>query len=346
MVKVPLPITNAAHHWKTVPRLYLKITDEDGCTGIGEASPLPGYSPDTAALCHGALSELLPRIMNRQVLGISDIESTCALVPKDAPAARFALETALLDLFAQSKNAPLWSLFVNSETPIEVNGLLSDNETEATAQNLFDTGIRVFKMKIGTPNQFPKELDSLVRLRKTFGNEIAIRLDANSTLAGPDLLQKLNRLSAFDPEYIEEPFPLSQQLPDHLPVPFAVDESLVEINDHQKIAVHPQCRAFVLKPTLLGGFFNVLKLARIANQCSCEAVVTHCHESLPGFLATIHLSIAVKSRTACGLYPHAALRTSASENYFRLTNGRISLISQMGLGILPNDIQLFTAGGS
>src|SRR5262245_37167881 len=73
--------------------LLLELETPDGIHAEGEASPLPGYSSDDLATCHAALS-------STDWSSITEPESVAVLehLPALPPAARFALETALLEV--------------------------------------------------------------------------------------------------------------------------------------------------------------------------------------------------------------------------------------------------------
>src|SRR5262245_55237612 len=84
--------------------LPLRLEDETGCWGQGEASPLPDYSPDTIEACRAELEAA----DWREVRSFEDESPAKALLAEvsgqlglRAAAARFAVETALLDLLGR-----------------------------------------------------------------------------------------------------------------------------------------------------------------------------------------------------------------------------------------------------
>ena len=90
---------NARSRWTHRQGLLISISDELGQVGQGEASPLPGYSPDELPSCQAALGGLDPASLHldpAEPIG-PQLASCSSHLPEACPAARFALETALLD---------------------------------------------------------------------------------------------------------------------------------------------------------------------------------------------------------------------------------------------------------
>ena len=154
-------VGTAAHPLDRREGLVLVLTSDTGLEGIGEASPLPGYSPDTIdeaaeALdgIHASLTPLHPERAQR-VEGLT-VESAFALAApllENVPSARFAVETALLDLLGRSLGAPVHRLFRDAlAKPIPRSALLpppSDARTIAAAHDAIRRGIRTLKLKLG-----------------------------------------------------------------------------------------------------------------------------------------------------------------------------------------------------
>ncbi|MFZ5785756.1 MAG: hypothetical protein ACOY3Y_04870, partial [Acidobacteriota bacterium] len=54
--EVPGEVGNRASTWRERHGVLLEVEDDGGARGVGEASPLPGYSPDTLEACEAALA--------------------------------------------------------------------------------------------------------------------------------------------------------------------------------------------------------------------------------------------------------------------------------------------------
>src|SRR4051812_26626164 len=108
--------------------ILLELEDEAGRIGVGEASPLPGTSPETLARVQEVLSGIAVRLGPAGDDLSADEHVRRALAPVDealerAPSARFALETALLDRLGQARGDSI-AACLGRESVVPVSGLV------------------------------------------------------------------------------------------------------------------------------------------------------------------------------------------------------------------------------
>ncbi len=251
-------------------------------TGIGECSPLPGLSLDNIDQIESKLGE----VCKNPHLYINDLS-----ILKEFPSIRFGLEMAELDL----RNGGNQNYYGSIE-PIKINGLIwmgnPDFMMHQVEQKLTE-GWKCIKMKIGAL-EFDKELDILQSIRSQFGKDnLELRVDANGAFTVSDTNEKLNRLAEFDLHSIEQPIQTGQwdlltELCQYSPIPIALDEELIPlVNEKDRIEmldrVKPQY--LVLKPSLLGGFFESEKWIHLAKERNIGWWVTSALESNIGLNA-------------------------------------------------------------
>jgi o-succinylbenzoate synthase len=346
--RVDPPLANAGKRWdrRSVGALLLHEAGASGPVGWGEASPLPGYSPDTDADVERAVASLgAERLVALAALSTAEevFSAVAALQPAWPPAARFGLETLLLDRLARASGRPLWQLLAQlagtGSAPREVAlcALLSSAEPAAAAEpaeRYVRAGVRTFKLKIGPERLRPEQEATLEALRGRWGNDVALRLDANGSLARAELGPTLERLARFDPELLEEP--IASPAPEELaqsPCPIALDESLQGLTHAQseRLLERSGAHVIVLKPTALGGLGACLRLAAAARRLGREVVVSHALEGPVGWAACAHLALALASPRAAGLWPLAHQRAALPE----VARGRLLAPAGPGLGALP-----------
>ncbi len=294
--------------------LLLTLEDDGGVRGQGEASPLPGYSPDTIGSCRRALETAiadLPREIDLSGPLAAAVHAVVEEIDASAPSARMAFETALLDLAGKRLDAPV-SILLGRWDPgrtVPLAALLSPEDPAAALADGLTRGLAAFKLKIGRPGAFAAEAELVERLRGMHGGRFALRLDVNEGWAPAEAGVRLAALALSAPEFVEQPVPrglLAGMAPP--PVPVAADESMQDPEEARAVLASSACSVVVLKPTVLGGLVRCLELARAASRAGLGVVISHAFEGPVALAAACELALAVEPRPrACGLAPHGGL---------------------------------------
>ncbi|MEO6601661.1 MAG: o-succinylbenzoate synthase [Polyangiaceae bacterium] len=274
---------NAKQGWTEREACLITLHSRSGFNGSGEASPLPGFSPDRLADCAAALSAFDPTNIPEQLeagqAALTELSRASARLPAHLPAARAALEAALLDLWSRSVGQPAWALLAPTRARPAARSLAAllmgePEQALAQAQQAQARGIRSFKFKIGRPDALERELLAVAELRRGLGPTARLRLDANQSLSVSDARVYLPLFAEHELEYIEEPC-APRDLPRlaDLGLPIAWDESL----RGAELPASP-LRALVLKPTLLGGVSACAHWAEQAARIGADVVVSHAFE--------------------------------------------------------------------
>jgi len=313
-VTVPTPgAQDARRQWPERESLLLRLTDAEGRSGIGEASPLPGYSPDVLGDVESALA----------TVATSDIQAALALAPREAlgavarlvpvslPSARMALETAALDLLGvrQRRSAPiLLGALPGATRPLAqlLGPAHADGLVEAAVHALRG-GFRHLKLKLGAPGKLEAEVAAVAAVRRHLGAAVSLRLDANGSLSAAEIEAAWTTLAGLDIELFEEPGVLPEGLRGAFPL--ALDESLHGLSESEVVALlqRSQARSVVLKPMALGGLEYCLRLAERAHDLGLGVVISHCFDGPFAFRAAAALALALPAGLAHGLGPHAGL---------------------------------------
>jgi o-succinylbenzoate synthase len=275
--------------------LLLRLSGDDGAESWGESAPLPGFSTESLHQATVQMRRIAETLIGRDVtddwtegdggeLG-REFERSAP-----APSVRFGLELAVRNLYAASAERSWPELFAG-RPKVPVNGLLSGSWDEVLeeARRMKNAGYETVKLKVGA--RTVAEDAGLVReLVEKVGNTISLRLDANRAWGYEQAAEFLGGAPRF--EYLEEPLAdpvLLPRLVGEFGAPIALDESLVGM-EPAVLEEHRYARAVVLKPTLLGGISNTLRMAERALGLGMTPVISSAYESGVGTAALVALA--------------------------------------------------------
>lgn len=306
---------NAKRSWGERECLRVSLADDEGHTGEGEASPLPGYSPDSLAEARAALETLD---------GFdADPERPLAALPELDASAGFAAEVALLDWASRRAGRPFASQLpepARSELPVAA---LVRSETEGRAR--LAEGFAVLKLKIGA------DLDAELALARSLRAAGAVlRFDANGTLPRDQLEGALGALARLDAELLEEPsagpWPSS-------PFPLAIDESLVADPETALARLRAgEAEWAVIKPMCVGGIRAVSRLAGSVRGAGGRVLFSHTFGGPIERAAVGALALAF-GQGAQGLAPHAGLKVWPAATDLAFDGATLRPNTQPGLGL-------------
>lgn len=233
--------------------------------GIGECSIIPGLSPDFESF--ESYENKLSRFCQ-----VPEEENLA-----DWPSIKFGWESALLDLNSGGKRFYFDNAFSRGETSLPINGLIWMGEASFMRQQIEEklaAGFTTIKMKIGAID-FETEIQLLKSIRDRYSkDEITLRVDANGAFSAAEALGKLERLHQLGIHSIEQPIRQGnwkdmQGLCRKTPVPIALDEELIGVNDIEKKkalldTIQPQY--IILKPSLHGGISGTQEWINLAQE--------------------------------------------------------------------------------
>jgi len=245
---------------------FLKVSDENGNSGIGEVAPIERLSPESPKDIPEELELVMSKIVDLdKPESESDVwEMAKKLAPKGFSSIRFGLEVALFDLL----NGGSKTIFAKklSKVRIPINGLVWMGAVDFMKKQIeekLDEGYSCIKLKVGSLD-FETEVGIIKNLRK-LSDELVIRLDANGAFPTNEVLMKLKKLSAYNIHSIEQPIlPMQPEAMQIVcaksEIPIALDEELIWVNgERERLQLLQDLKPqyVVLKPTLHGGFSSV-----------------------------------------------------------------------------------------
>ena len=308
--------------------------DHRGETGVGEATPLPGWT-ESLDECERGLERALETGSNG--------EHSAGLLELDAdevPAARHGFANALLDADARADGIPLYRWFDDSREVhrVPVNATIGDADRKTTverAQAAVERGFDCLKCKVGARPVY-EDVERVRAVRKAVGDDVTLRVDANGAWDQTEAEAAIARFAEFDITYVEQPLPTAEL--DGLAalrgsdVDVAIDEGLRE---HSMAEVFDADAAdvVILKPMVLGGPGNAHTLALRARERGIEPVVTTTVDGVVARTAAVHVAAAIPDMSACGLATADRLAEDLGPDPAPVSNGTIEVPQDPGIGV-------------
>jgi o-succinylbenzoate synthase len=235
----------------------LRLRDEEGVTGLGEAVPLSLRGGATLAQ---VVSELE---------GLGEMESLDESVLRNGAAelsapARCAALTALMDLRgrrAAAEHPPPPAM----SQPVPCNATLVAGEPAAVAADALrwaEDGFTAFKLKLGAGD----DTGQVRAVREAVGPEARIRIDANGAWDAETAKRTLGELEPFDIELAEQPVATLEETVEvagSTSIPIAGDESVESRADAERALAMGACGLAGVKLSKVGGPEEAIEIAEV-----------------------------------------------------------------------------------
>lgn len=290
--------------------LLLRVTDENGAEGWGEAAPLPGFSPESLDEATDHAHRLRARLVGLD-LPAPDVDAVLRALPTldGPPSVRFAGESAVVELMAAHHGGSVPRVLGGTSGTVALNALLTagDADFEAAAEQVRRAGYRAVKLKVGRA-AVEADVRRVRRLHAALGSAVALRLDANRKWEWEEAVSFADAVGDVPIEYVEEPLRAPDGLRDLVArtgLSVALDETTRE-GAPEDVPPGLPVRAVVLKPTLLGGIAETRRWAAWARRRDAAPVLSASYESGIGLRMLVGLAGAL-SDVAVGLSTYTRL---------------------------------------
>jgi O-succinylbenzoate synthase len=232
----------------------LRLRDEEGRVGLGEAVPLSMRGGAALARVVGELE----RLSERESLDEAALEGA----PISAPA-RCAALTALMDL--RGKLASSGARESGVPEPIRCNATLVSGEPAAVAadaERWADEGYSTFKLKLGAGD----DVGQVRAVREALGADARIRVDSNGVWDVGTARRTLAEVEQFDVELAEQPVATVEELAEvagSTSIPISADESVESREDAERAMRAGACRLSGIKLSKVGGPEAAIEIAEV-----------------------------------------------------------------------------------
>jgi o-succinylbenzoate synthase len=298
--------------------LLLRIEDDDGAVGCGEAAPFEPY--DGVSL--GTVADAL----------LSGLGAANGAPPQ----ARAAEEMARLDLEARREGR---SVGEPGADAIAVNRTLAAGPPAEVARRAAEgarEGFACFKVKVGLPD----DAERVAAVREAIGPWPALRVDANGAWSVDEALASIELLRHHDLELVEQPCRTLEQLAAvrrAAGVPVAADEPIAGADDVRAAAAAEACDVVNVKLAPSGGFEAARATIAAARESGLEPYLSSTLDGPWGIAAALQLAASERLSLACGLATLELFDAALARAIPAPRAGLLAVPQGPGLGVSVDD---------
>lgn len=305
--------------------VLLRLRDEDGVVGLGEAVPLSLRGGVTLTQVG---RELEGWAEHREVVGLS------------APA-RCAVAIAEMDLLGRRAAEQ-----ASPPGPIEAvscNATLVAGEPQAVAadaERWAQDGFTTFKLKLGAETvktpvgqgfSRSRDVEQAQAVREALGSEARIRVDANEAWDLETAKRTLAELEPLGIELAEQPvagLEAMAELAAATSIPLAADESVATLAEAERAVALGACAYTGIKLSKVGGPEEAMAIADVL-----PAYITSALDGPVGIAAAAQVAQAAGGKLAHGLATQRLFASTIAVVECELENGMLHLPPGPGLGV-------------
>jgi L-alanine-DL-glutamate epimerase-like enolase superfamily enzyme len=312
--------------------IVVKLSDEDGPPGYGEAAPLEPYDGVSVERAQAALDAYAPVLADARGLNGAQLVEACRRVD-ELPAALAAIDMALWDRAGRRAGKPVAELLSdNPAAEVPVNATLTALDRAGCAEQAaraVAAGYGCLKIKVGLAD----DAGRVAAARAAAGPRVALRLDANGAWDVEQAVRSIEVLSPAGLELVEEPthgMEAMREVRERVAVRVSIDETAGESGALAAGVADAVC----LKISRCGGIAGLVAAATLVRLAGAEVYLASTLDGPLGVAAALQAAAALASR---GPMPHCGLATlelfADVENPFPAHEGVIALPSAPGLGV-------------
>lgn len=307
--------------------LMVKITDDDGVEGWGEAAATKFYG-ETRETVEAALATYAP-LLGRDPFQLESIEATLETTLKRNASARAAISAALHDLVGKRLGVPLWKYWGldRSKAPKSTFTIGIDTPEMIRKKVVEAAEYPILKIKLGSDD----DIGILRTMRDETDREL--RVDANCGWTAAHAVRMLPVLAEFGVTVLEQPVPPDdldglEHVRRHATIPIIADESCVTAADIPGLA--GRVDGINIKLAKCGSLREAIRMIAIARAHGMMVMVGCMIESSLGVTAAAHFTPLVDIVDLDG----AALLRDDPFKGATIAGGQVGLPDAPGLGVV------------
>lgn len=339
------------------PTVVVRITDESGRAGYGQAVPVETWTYETVESVETTLARYLaPALPGAEPADLADIHARMerAIRPSFSvgqPLAKAAIDLACHDLWGKQTGQPVSALLGGARAQsIKLSWTINTTRLDE-AERLLEEGRALgydsFNIKLGYPQAPDYDLE-LVRLVTRFSPSGFHWCDANTSYTLDTALAQTPKLADLGVRALESPLPPNrirdyQRLTRQGALPILMDEGIVSPVEAAEFAALGMMNGIAMKVARCGGLWPAARIIdgmRRDGQALFASGLTDPEWSLA---ASIHLFAWAGLEVPAALNgPQYLAGRGTDDTAFRARGDRILVPATPGLGVAPDPATLPT----
>lgn len=333
------------------PTVMVRLTDEDGVSGWGQAVPTPTWTYETAETVMTTLEAYLaPVLIGLDPADVDAIHARMNEAIRPAfsvgqPLCKAAVDIACHDLVARRRQIPVHQLLgASSCEPLELSWTVASPDmavAEAQLAEGWERGYRNFNIKVGAPQTLAYDIALAQRVRQ-FAPEAFLWADANTGYTVAEALEAAPKLAEAGVDILESPLPPNrlrgyQELRKQGALPVLMDEGILSPVEVEEFIALGMLDGVAMKPARnagLGPSKRIISLLQEHGLCFVGSGLTDPDLSLA---ASLHLYGWGQVARPCALNGPQFLTGGFGGEALKVQEGRLAVPAGPGLGIEPDE---------
>jgi L-alanine-DL-glutamate epimerase-like enolase superfamily enzyme len=341
---------NSLSSKSTQKSLVLVLTTDEGFTGMSSIEPdSPNYSEETwYGIKETTTREFFPILLSEDPQNIEQINTRMNDKIYGHFMSKSLVETALFDLNAKKNQTQVYK-FIGGDSlrPIPLIGWIGISEADqivSETKHFLDKGFECIKYKIS--NNVENTIKNICSVRKQFGYEFKIRLDANQTLSKKQTLKLIDNISRYEISLLEQPINRDDieemaAIKRYSTIPIMADESAASIAAVKILIWAQACDIIKIKIMRSGGINAAMQILALAKENGIRCVIGN------GFSTSLGTSIEASFYLANNYLEKYAefvgplkMKRDVVKTPIRIENGKLIPQNGFGYGYDKNDLEL------
>jgi L-alanine-DL-glutamate epimerase-like enolase superfamily enzyme len=294
---MPLPTKHAFHiareaRARTRVSVWVRLRDEDGVEGWGEAAATPFYgeTAETVTAILPRYAEVLEDAAAGDLFALERIERALEVAVGRNPSARAAISCALHDLIGKRLGLPVWKLWGLDPAAAPVSSFtIGIDEPDVVRQKVREAeAYPVLKVKVGTAHD-----EMLLSTIREIAPRKPIYVDANTGWTARQALHALPMLESYGVALVEQPVAKTdieglKEIRRHARIPVVADESCETSRDVAKLV--GAVDGVNIKLAKCGSLREALRIVHTARSHGMSVMLGCMVESTLGIAAAVQLA--------------------------------------------------------